>query len=711
MGCIPFYFSFMEILKIKNSSIFTDQLKNIDPEDPYEILANYLSDYNIRPVNSALIHAFDGQNNRNKHYHVLEIPKKRGGMRIISVPEKQLKSLQKILLRFLCNNYEPHKTATGFVSNKSIVDNARLHSNKKYIFCLDIEDFFPTIHWGRVNKLLQAYPFNLSANIARIIANLTTYNGSLPQGAPTSPFLANMICRKLDSRLYAWATKNQYMYSRYADDITLSTNKPQILEKEKLQIENTIVEEGFKINSKKTRVMPYYKRQIVTGLVCNNRRPTLPRELFKNMRALFHNIENYNLKSQLERLELKSLPNFPNRPLNNKEFYDFNKYQSEHAFLIRRSIMFNGKNFHSAIKGLLSFIKMVEGKESIKYLRLAKRYELIADPVKALMVGFTETAEKYRTSKTIIENGTSIEEIKGDLKKYFNNQIAEIDWIDASNDPDRSKKQLLSIGYNALVDASKLGIFWKSFTSTDGAFKNITHSSTTTSSKDNEELFQSCKEDLERYCGTYYMKNELKTITEEFIYKFQAFIVKNVGVDPRDRSNQFWKDHIIKFRTAIRFDDDRDSYQWSSLFEQMNKVIKDSNTEHEILFTHSTGTTMHTYTENVRKALLVLAESLSSNSISRDEINLKIELDKKNDAEGVMVSISIAKAVINANHNVVDIFGTKMKEVLRLLRGLADWEIIANFLDGTYIVDVMKNSSIETENKIEGITHKLFFYQ
>ena len=119
--------------------------------------------------------------------------------------------------------------------------------------------------------MFNSWPISFDPTISRILANIATYNGHIPQGAPSSPIISNLICRRLDSRLFKWSISKNLSYSRYADDMTFSTNMYCDFDSYISIIRKTINEEGFETNESKTRLLTKDKRQIVTGLVLNRK--------------------------------------------------------------------------------------------------------------------------------------------------------------------------------------------------------------------------------------------------------------------------------------------------------------------------------------------------------------------------------------------------------------------------------------------------------
>ena len=233
---------------------------------------------------------------RRDCYHEFTIPKKNGSSRTIMAPSKQLKMLQTILNMLLNAVVKPHEKAYGFVTGKSIVENAKLHANKNYVYNIDLKDFFHSVDQARVWTCLRLKPVNLVGDktndrdrIANMIAAICckkmlverldpetgkvvqVHKNVLPQGAPTSPILTNLVCQKLDFLLNRLAQNYKVKYSRYADDITFSSNKNMFhAEGDFVQKVNKIIaQQGFRINEAKVRLQSASYRQEVTGLTVN----------------------------------------------------------------------------------------------------------------------------------------------------------------------------------------------------------------------------------------------------------------------------------------------------------------------------------------------------------------------------------------------------------------------------------------------------------
>lgn len=163
----------------------------------------------------------------------------------------------------------------AFEKEKSIITNARIHRNKRFVLNLDLENFFDCFHFGRVQGYFEKNNyFKLPHDVAVILAQLTCYQGRLPQGAPSSPIITNLICQSLDTYLLRVAKKYKLDYTRYADDLTFSTNDRHFVENQEeflAEANAAIKRAGFSINEKKTRLQFKDSRQEVTGLIVNKK--------------------------------------------------------------------------------------------------------------------------------------------------------------------------------------------------------------------------------------------------------------------------------------------------------------------------------------------------------------------------------------------------------------------------------------------------------
>lgn len=293
-------------------------------------------------------------NTKECRYREKLIPKKNGQIRKIDIPDRRLKRVQILLNKALQLIYRKSssRNSNGFLEGKSILSNARPHTNKRFILNLDIKDFFPSIEFRRIKVVLELNPFKLAERreyLAFVIANLVTYNNSLPQGAPTSPIISNIVCQQLDRNLTRFSKKAGVKYSRYADDLTFSSNK-DLFNNNFISILNRIItHQNFKLNDTKTRVRSSMDRQEVTGLIVN-RKVNVKREYLNTVRAILNNWE-------------KGGERYAQRIFNLHHHKDF-------------SI-----DFRKSLRGRIDFIGMVKGKEDPVYQKLLTRFEYLRNRI------------------------------------------------------------------------------------------------------------------------------------------------------------------------------------------------------------------------------------------------------------------------------------------------------------------------------------------
>jgi RNA-directed DNA polymerase len=239
------------------------------------------------------------------HWRRFQVPKKAGGHRLISAPMPRLKSAQHWVLANVLEKVPLHDAAHGFVAGRSIVTNAKPHVGRRVVINLDLQDFFPTVSYARVWGLFRSLGY--SPHISTIFALLTTEppideveldqrtwyvtvgDRVLPQGAPTSPAITNLICRKLDRRLLNVASVLDFHYTRYADDLTFSSNEADSKPVGTLlrRVRHIVTNEGFVVHPKKTKVLRRGRRQEVTGLTVNDQL-SVDRAVLRRFRAALH---------------------------------------------------------------------------------------------------------------------------------------------------------------------------------------------------------------------------------------------------------------------------------------------------------------------------------------------------------------------------------------------------------------------------------------
>lgn len=289
---------------------------------------------------------------RGQMYCRFEIAKGNGHSRVIDAPDKRLKYLQRQIATLLNKIYRVRNPVHGFVVDKSVKTNAFAHLRKKFILNIDIKEFFPSITEKRVCGLLQA--LGIDGSVARILARVCCNDGHLPQGAPTSPVLSNMICFRLDRELLTLAKNARCIYTRYADDITFSSYQPMAALFEAtvppaghfvpdlltLDLQDAFTNNGFVINPQKAHYADRHSRRTVTGIKINELL-NVDRRYVRNIRAALHSVEKLGPKDAQARFESQ----------------------------------FGGKsNLEAHLEGKISWLRHIKGQSDPLFRRIAIRF-------------------------------------------------------------------------------------------------------------------------------------------------------------------------------------------------------------------------------------------------------------------------------------------------------------------------------------------------
>ena len=284
---------------------------------------------------------------KDSYYKTFNVKKKNGSYRTINEPLNQLFTIQKEFSLFFLMNRSKNENSHGFELNKSIITNANKHVNKKIVLNIDLENFFLNISTSRIVEFL-IKKFNVSEIKATKIADILTYKNSLPQGSPSSPIISNFICEKLDLELYKYCRRFNITYTRYADDMSFSFSFDKLPKFQVNNIISIIEQNGFKINKAKYRYYYRNTRQIVTGLVVNEK-VNVKREFYKNLRAILY---NWNSKG----IEVAQ-----------------NKFIEKHG---------ENKNFILTVAGWINFLGQVQGKDSDKFISLKSQFNKLEQETK-----------------------------------------------------------------------------------------------------------------------------------------------------------------------------------------------------------------------------------------------------------------------------------------------------------------------------------------
>jgi len=358
----------------------------------------------------------------HKKYTVFSLKKRNGAERQITVPTTPIKIIQRKLndvLQVVYAHLYPNKPVYSFVHNKDMLKNAQQHLNKRYVFNLDLKDFFSYINFGRVRGMFMKKPYNLPPSVATVLAQICCVTGVspkdkketrlLPQGAPTSPIVSNMVCAKMDSELNRLAKKYKCTYTRYADDITFSTDLlrfPEAIAKTSEtgrlldvgeELKSIITNNGFEINFDKVRLRRKDQRQMVTGIIVNTNKPNLPRKYKNQIRAMIHVLKKFGEEGA------------------EKEFHQHYKKQRNPAKKL--------PSFKQVLQGKLFYYAKVRGVDDPLYCKFRNQLKKLAPEMKLPKTQLDILEDRFNLLKKIEspqQRGREFEKFVEDLFKHFN---------------------------------------------------------------------------------------------------------------------------------------------------------------------------------------------------------------------------------------------------------------------------------------------------
>lgn len=323
----------------------------------------------FHPFTTKHMNYYCNPKNAFHRYRQFKIKKKSGGFRQITAPRNRsfmfmLDCLNDVLKAL----YTPSQYAMGFTEGRSVVLNASKHKGMNYVFNIDLKDFFPSIEQPRVWKRLQLHPLRLPIPVASAIAGLCCMKETremsdgvkkdfyvLPQGAPTSPIITNMICDKLDHRLGGLARRFCLNYTRYADDITFSSmhNVYQENSEFRKELARIIDDQGFTVNEKKTRLLKRGSRQEVTGITISDRL-NVSQKYVRDIRNILYMWEKYGYAVTYSKF--------------------FPKYKEEKGHIKK-----GNPDLINVIDGKLMYLKMVKGEEDSVYKRMYANFQSLVE--------------------------------------------------------------------------------------------------------------------------------------------------------------------------------------------------------------------------------------------------------------------------------------------------------------------------------------------
>jgi RNA-directed DNA polymerase len=297
----------------------------------------------MKPVGNKMLNYF-AYHNKEQRYRTFAIAKKTPGeTREIKAPAPGLLRVQRLLLRCLTAAFTTCDSAAhGFVPGRSVRTNAEPHVGRRFVLNLDLKDFFSSTSEKRIIAVLQLPPFKLRKPMASLVANLCCDKGSLPQGAPTSPLLTNAVCQRLDRRLRQLAREHECVYTRYADDLTFSSDRSAFRKRFHTELAKILEKEGYQQNMRKQRLQLPHQRQEVTGVVVN-KHPNVPREYVRDIRFLLHVWKKFGYEAATAKLRQQ----YPNSK-------GHGRHRGEAPKLER------------VLAGKIAYLRMIIGKENKK---------------------------------------------------------------------------------------------------------------------------------------------------------------------------------------------------------------------------------------------------------------------------------------------------------------------------------------------------------
>lgn len=400
---------------------------------------------------------YSNPNVNTRRYVSFEVPKKNKEPRRIHAPVKGLLVIQKCLNLILGSVFTPAKFATGFVQGLSIVDNAAFHAGNYYVYNIDLKDFFHSFDQARVWKCLQLKPLSLSIvqdreskdynpfiEVVNIISALVctkltvkrfdekgvekeVVKNVLPQGAPTSPILTNIVCQKLDYLLSATAKKFGLKYSRYADDITFSSLH-NVYQKESpflLEIQRIINDQGFVINENKVRLQKDGFKQVVTGLIVN-KHPNVSKKFIDSIKIDLYYWERYGYERASKFFK--------------RNYIKLKKHNKNHK-----------AEMSNVLTGRIQYLKMVRGADNPVYKKLNDRLQVLITEKKNVAIRPEDI--HFKSMSEFDKTLGSDESTKSGLKKLISNLIESsyISEIDKREILDAASKELEKLTMPTLI--------------------------------------------------------------------------------------------------------------------------------------------------------------------------------------------------------------------------------------------------------------------
>jgi hypothetical protein len=551
----------------------------------------------------------------------------------------------------------------------------------------------------------------------------------------------------MDSRLFKWARQNRYVYTRYADDLTFSTNRNAFPSSDQQFIDKIIQDEGFSINESKRRLMPYYRRQMVTGLVVNEK-VNVPREKIRGLRALLHNIAKHGWDSQVNRGLLFRLPQewrrYNDGSLPATVIKDAEAKQSNQHLLVNPSARFSNvrsvDDLHTALRGRIEFIGAVRGREDSTYQRLLSTFKDLSDQMKGIWSEERVGAEKFvdrESKKTEIADSTeesTLDKIKtdhrGSLKSWlrecenesmsvnelrenlgaWRDHALEIAWL-----LDRTEGRPLSIWKGeAIKIASALDTsptntmrFFRQFKE-DVGFRGLLHPPDTINASP-AEILGACKKAFEAYKP---LPRHLYFETERLIKKCSNFVYTHEGRYPWN--SDLKQSILIPYINKTKFHPSKGN----DLVDLLSDKVKRLEDEYSCrIQMPKAGKSLRTYVPGVLSSLKQILKSMAEHTRC-EVIYLNIKRPPEGAIKEVIIEIYDGDGYIKGDPDLELLLDGDSGRALydktdkSGLRGYARWTLIAPFHTGDiYQFDVMGNNRTKITSHDKGVMHVITFYQ
>lgn len=687
------------------------------------------------------------KNNKNRYFS-FNIRKKSGALRTIHAPSKGLKALQKCLNLILQVIFEPHKAATGFIPGKSVVDNAMIHTGKNYVYNIDLKDFFPSIEKARVYSRLKFPPFNLEnerSKLANIISGLCCQEMEvermedgqwikkteyvLPQGAPTSPTLTNIICERLDRRLAGAAKKNGLTYSRYADDVTFSSNHNKYQKDGEFltEVERIITDQSFIIKTEKTRLQNQAYRQEVTGLLVNSD-VNVQKRYIKEIRMWLYYWEQYGYDRAYE--------------------FFLPRYKVEKGHVKK------GKpNLQNVLRGKLDYLKMVKGSDNQLYLKLKIRFDALiqmySETVSDAILASNDDSLSISQQNDIKPSGEANPiDVIGKLRILINPLDSELGQSrlrrkiiveKGENLPyvrftenNEIEEKIMDLTKHKPIDVTR---FLLNFRASEG-LKFLTHDYDKSDSVfEYESILSIAKNEFDELATRFVIPSRLWSRINQFAFgdpngvwwfnknKFELnwkspelidWMKRNPNTHPL-KNEEFDKGFITPFKKSIEIKAPELEYIFRN---KLAENLESKYLSFDIQLIDLDKANFFTNVDSLQVGISYIIKAIRQRFANSNKI--KVEFLRKADMEGRKRIIKIIHIGSASNNSLIknDLFQGDLLEAEKALFGICDWSIISKSPDPSInklniLFDI--NSNIQPTEKIdesliEGFTHILTFY-